>query len=88
MNNETAKSGGIGFSSLLLLAFIILKLCKVIDWSWWWVMAPLWIPIVFVLIILMAWLIITLATRKKRRPTPKSKWQERLEEIRKKGKVA
>lgn len=29
--------------SLLLVLFIGLKLCNVIDWSWWWVMSPLWI---------------------------------------------
>lgn len=32
------------FTSLLLLLFIALKLCGVIKWSWWWVMAPMWIP--------------------------------------------
>lgn len=31
--------------SLLLVAFVVLKLCKVIDWSWWWVLSPIWIPI-------------------------------------------
>ena len=30
-------------SSLLLVAFIVLKLTHVIDWSWWWVLSPLWI---------------------------------------------
>lgn len=33
------------FCVLLSLVFITLKLCKVIDWSWLWVLAPLWIPI-------------------------------------------
>lgn len=31
-----------GFGTLLFIVFLILKLCKVIDWSWWWVTAPLW----------------------------------------------
>jgi hypothetical protein len=35
---------GPGFSSLLGLLFIGLKLTGHIDWSWWWVLAPLWIP--------------------------------------------
>ena len=35
----------INFTSLLLLAFIVLKLCNVITWSWWWVLSPIWIPI-------------------------------------------
>lgn len=37
------KSKGIGFAGLLTIAFIVLKLCKVITWSWVWVLAPLWI---------------------------------------------
>ena len=41
----------INFSSLLLLAFIVLKLCNVITWSWWWVLSPVWIPIALGLII-------------------------------------
>lgn len=38
------SSGGVGFLGLLALVFITLKLCGVIAWSWWWVLAPLWIP--------------------------------------------
>ena len=34
--------GGIGFLDALTLLFIALKLCKVINWSWWWVLAPFW----------------------------------------------
>lgn len=32
-------------AGLLGIAFIVLKLCKVIDWSWWWVTAPFWAPL-------------------------------------------
>jgi hypothetical protein len=39
-------------TSLLSVAFIVLKLCNVIDWSWWWVLAPIWIPIALVIILL------------------------------------
>lgn len=42
--SEKATSGGIGFTSLLQVAFIVLKLTKVIDWKWVWVLAPTWIP--------------------------------------------
>ena len=55
---EKEKSGGIGFCGALQITFIVLKLCKVIDWSWWWVFAPTWIPLGFVMCII---LIITLA---------------------------
>ena len=36
----------------LFLVFLVLKFCNVITWSWWWVTAPLWIPLLLVLIIL------------------------------------
>lgn len=53
MNNKQT-SGGIGFTSLLTIVFIVLKLCGVITWSWWWVLSPLWISVIlgFVLIII------------------------------------
>lgn len=41
----------ISFFSLLGLTFIVLKLCGVISWSWWWVTAPFWGPIALVLAI-------------------------------------
>lgn len=50
MAEKTAKSGGgIGFCGLLTVAFIVLKLTDHIDWSWWWVLAPIWIPIALLL---------------------------------------
>ena len=30
------------FEGMLFIAFLVLKLCSVIDWSWWWITAPLW----------------------------------------------
>lgn len=48
----------VGFLSILFLVLLVLKLCKVIDWSWWWVTAPLWIPIGILIICLIAYLII------------------------------
>ena len=32
----------VGFLGLLCIAFITLKLCGVITWSWWWVTSPMW----------------------------------------------
>jgi hypothetical protein len=46
------KVAGPSLCSMLLIAFIVLKLCNVISWSWWWVMSPLWIPMAIVLVIL------------------------------------
>jgi hypothetical protein len=42
-NNNT--SNGIGFGTVLFIVFLILKLTGTIDWSWWWVTSPLWIPL-------------------------------------------
>lgn len=49
MNNKSSGNG-IGFGSLLGLAFIVLKLCGVINWSWLWVLSPFWIGLVLVII--------------------------------------
>lgn len=54
-NNSTSNSNnGIGFFGLLAILFIALKLTGYITWSWWWVLAPIWGPAIFVIIILMA----------------------------------
>lgn len=53
MENKTEKvtvNGGISFCGLLTIAFIVLKLLKVINWSWWWVLAPTWIPIALLIV--------------------------------------
>ena len=53
MANEVKANGGIGFCGLLAIVFIVLKLTKVITWSWWWVLAPLWIPVaIFVVLVI------------------------------------
>ena len=45
--NKTASAkGGIGFTGLLTIVFIVLKLCHVISWSWVWVLSPLWISFI------------------------------------------
>ena len=51
-NNSKAAGGGIGFCGLLAIAFIVLKLCKVINWGWLWVLAPIWIPIALIILII------------------------------------
>jgi hypothetical protein len=57
-NVKVNNTGGIGFFGLLTLIFITLKLTNYIDWSWWWVLAPLWIPIVITLLIILAFVAI------------------------------
>lgn len=43
-SSQNASSSGIGFGGLLFIVLLVLKLTHVIDWSWWWVTAPLWGP--------------------------------------------
>ncbi len=64
-SSSSSSSGGIGFTGLLTILLIGLKLGGVITWSWWWVLSPLWISALFVLVVLIvmfglagiAWLI-------------------------------
>lgn len=49
-NSKAQRTRGAGFSSLLQVAFIVLKLTHVIDWSWWWVLSPIWVTIAILLI--------------------------------------
>lgn len=47
-NKKINSGGGFGIGTLLTIIFVILKLTHVIDWSWWWVLSPLWISIILV----------------------------------------
>ncbi len=42
MSSKSSSSGGISFLGMLTILFIGLKLTHFIDWSWWWVLSPLW----------------------------------------------
>lgn len=59
MKKETTVrvNGGIGFVGLLAIAFIVLKLMGIINWSWLWVLSPIWITIAFYLLIILVPLI-------------------------------
>ena len=54
MGKKTETTGGIGFCGCLTILFIALKLCDKIDWSWWWVTAPIWGPVALVLAVCVA----------------------------------
>ena len=82
MENKKAESGGVGLSGLLQLAFIILKLCGVIDWKWWQVLLPTIIGVGIVVLILIGAGVVGLAAyivehNRKRRI------HKRLKEVRK-----
>lgn len=59
-NKNNNASGGIGFSGLLTVAFIVLKLCNVINWSWLWVLSPIWISIILMFIMAVLMLIFSI----------------------------
>lgn len=62
----TVRTPGVGIASLLLVAFIVLKLTGVIAWSWWWVLAPAWIPLaIAALAFLVVFVILTIANNAK-----------------------
>lgn len=44
----------------ILLVFVILKFTGVIDWSWLWVLSPIWLPIAAVILILLAGMLIAI----------------------------
>ncbi len=58
--NNTSK--GLGVGTILFLIFLVLKLAQigmVAHWSWWWVTAPLWIPIAVLLLFVVFALIVS-----------------------------
>jgi hypothetical protein len=61
MEKDNKGSNGIGFSTILFLIFLTLKLGgwgEVATWSWWWVCSPLWIPLILVVGILIIYLVV------------------------------
>lgn len=45
MSDNNSSGSGIGLAGVLFVVFLVLKLTDHIDWSWWWVTAPLWISV-------------------------------------------
>ena len=55
--SSNRNSGGISLCTVLLVIFIVLKLCGLITWSWIWVLSPLWIQwLIFVLWCIKDWI--------------------------------
>jgi hypothetical protein len=50
---SNSSSSGVSLLGLLGIAFVILKLCNVIDWSWWWVTLPFWGGLALVLLVVL-----------------------------------
>jgi hypothetical protein len=60
------SSGGIGFTGLLVIAFIVLKLTHFIAWSWLWVLSPIWISAGLVIAFLGVLVIVAIVSRNRR----------------------
>jgi hypothetical protein len=46
------NSGNLSLSLIIFVVFLTLKLSGVIDWSWWWITSPLWLPFALVLVVI------------------------------------
>lgn len=57
------SSSGAGFFGMLTILFIGLKLAGFIQWSWWWVLSPIWIPIAVAAVLFGLYVLITAAQR-------------------------
>ena len=66
MENRNVSSGGLGFTGALTIAFIILKLLGKINWSWVWVLSPIWISILLVILVIIITVIVALIQKKRR----------------------
>jgi hypothetical protein len=64
-NNNNNNGGGMGLGTILFLIFLVLKLTDYIDWSWWWVSAPLWLTAI--LYIFIAIIMATYLSKRRRR---------------------
>jgi hypothetical protein len=64
-NSSSSSSSGISFPGLLTVLFIGLKLTGYINWSWWWVLSPMIIPLSIGLLIILAFIIIALLDMKR-----------------------
>ena len=58
--DKEVKTVGLGFEDALALLFIALKLCGVINWSWIWVLSPIWISISFLGLLFLVILVISI----------------------------
>lgn len=52
-NSVATSTGSWPLASIITIVFVVLKLTSVIDWSWWWVLSPLWISALFSVAVLL-----------------------------------
>lgn len=64
MSDSNTSSAGMGFLGWLQLTFIVLKLLGKIDWSWWWVLSPIWITVAFALVVFILLVLYNIGSKK------------------------
>jgi hypothetical protein len=74
MSDKSSSSAGVGFTGLLTVAFVVLKLCHVINWSWWWVLSPLWIGFLVFLAVIAVIVIVAVIAHVFSRPGPRRRF--------------
>ena len=60
MSTKSNSGTGLSLSAVLFIVFLVLKLTGNIDWSWWWVFSPFWIPVVLVVVIFILTILLSL----------------------------
>ena len=67
MSNAVASGGrSLGFSAVLFIVFLILKLTNIIDWRWIWVFSPLWIVAALVALVIVAAVVFAIIFKRRR----------------------
>ena len=51
--SDKKEGGGIGVCGVLTIIFIVLKCLRIINWSWLWVLSPIWIPVAIAILIIL-----------------------------------
>lgn len=74
MNSNRNSSSGIGICGVLTIVFVVLKLIGVINWSWLWVLCPLWINLLLTIIVAVIIVIINKRTSNKYGKSGRIKW--------------
>lgn len=73
-SNRNSSSSGIGICGVLTIVFVVLKLIGVINWSWLWVLCPLWINLLLTIIVAVIIVIINKRTSNKYGKSGRIKW--------------
>ena len=50
MNKSSSSS--VGSTTILQMIFLVLKLTKLIDWKWVWVLSPTWISAIVIVVVI------------------------------------